>query len=101
MGGCRRKGAERVQAEKGRGWSGCNRDQSQEVERRWRIQNDCWRLKSWRQGPGEPGIAQRGRGIKPGLQAVKILLSCEEDTPNARELTFRDPQKDQRQSGQN
>jgi hypothetical protein len=59
----------------------------------WRIQDDCCRCKNWRQGPREPAVAQRGCGIKPGPQAVGILLSCEKDTgskklaPKARELS--------------
>lgn len=47
-----------------------------------RIQNDCWGCKTWRRGPREPVIAQKGYGIKPGPQAVETLLSCEEDRGN-------------------
>lgn len=79
MGGCRRKGEERVQAEKDRRWGRCHQDKSQGVERGRRIQNDCWGCKTWRRGPREPVIAQKGYGIKPGPQAVETLLSCEED----------------------
>lgn len=57
VGGCRRKGEERVQAEKGRRWGRCHQDKSQGVERGWRIQNDYWGCKTWRRGPREPVIA--------------------------------------------
>lgn len=61
------------------GGAGATRTRARGVERGRRIQNDCWGCKTWRQGPGEPVIAQKGNGIKPDPQAVETLLSCEED----------------------